>query len=162
MKVLKSDDEKWSFIFLVIYPFICIPDSFQLFPRFVVIMNNTSTRNIHRLHKYIYRYSRLGRVDLIKARIAQQDLSQEDFYECVSLNPHGESCLVAAARQGHLDVVKYLVEEAKVDVEQRGTVQFEGETLNFNQSSNQSSHVKVNFVPEDCLINRLELTCLMR
>lgn len=89
--------------------------------------SSTNTRNFHRLHKCIYRYSRLGRVDLIKARIAQQDLTPEEVYLCVSLNSHGESCLVSAARQGHLDVVKYLIEEARVDVEQRGTVQFEGE-----------------------------------
>ncbi|GAV07188.1 hypothetical protein RvY_17059 [Ramazzottius varieornatus] len=88
-----------------------------------------SSRNYHRLHKFIYRYSRLGRVDLIKARVAQQDLSPQEIHECVSMIPHGESCLVSAARQGHLDVVKYLVEEFGCLVEQRGTVQFEGDKV---------------------------------
>lgn len=91
-----------------------------------IMSTSSGSRNYHRLHKFIYRYSRLGRVDLIKARIAQQDLSPQEIHECVSMIPHGESCLVSAARQGHLDVVKYLVEEFGCLVEQRGTVQFEG------------------------------------
>lgn len=90
--------------------------------------SSTSTRTLARLHKFIYRYSRLGRVDLIKARVAQQEITSEELHQASSLIPHGESAIVIAARNGHISLVKYLIEEAKVDVEQRGTVQFEGKS----------------------------------
>lgn len=41
----------------------------------------------------------------------------------------GATPLIVACRFGHLSIVKYLVEECKADIEQVGSVQFDGELI---------------------------------
>lgn len=49
--------------------------------------------------------------------------------DIVSSKVEGSTPLIAAARNGHLDVVQYLIVKCKSDMELRGSVNFDGEVI---------------------------------
>ncbi|XP_034946327.1 protein fem-1 homolog CG6966 [Chelonus insularis] len=49
--------------------------------------------------------------------------------ELVSTKTNGATPLVIACRYGHFDVAEYLIEKCDADIEQRGSVVFDGETI---------------------------------
>ncbi|CAG5083128.1 Similar to CG6966: Protein fem-1 homolog CG6966 (Drosophila melanogaster), partial [Cotesia congregata] len=57
------------------------------------------------------------------------DREKHDLEQLVSAKTHGATPLVMACRNGHYDVAEYLIEKCGADVEQPGSVVFDGETI---------------------------------
>jgi len=54
---------------------------------------------------------------------------KHEVYQLVSARTNGATPLVLSCRNGHKDVVEYLIERCSADVEQPGSVTFDGETI---------------------------------
>ena len=54
---------------------------------------------------------------------------REEVAQLVSAKTNGATPLVLSCRNGHREVVEYLVERCRADVEQAGSVTFDGETI---------------------------------
>lgn len=54
---------------------------------------------------------------------------RQEVHQLVSAQTNGATPLVLSCRNGHRDVVEYLVERCNADVEQPGSVTFDGETI---------------------------------
>jgi len=54
---------------------------------------------------------------------------RQEVHQLVSAQTNGATPLVLSCRNGHKDVVEYLVERCNADVEQPGSVTFDGETI---------------------------------
>ena len=54
---------------------------------------------------------------------------RDEVAQLVSARTNGATPLVLSCRNGHKDVVEYLVERCRADVEQAGSVTFDGETI---------------------------------
>ncbi|KAH7962102.1 hypothetical protein HPB52_014428 [Rhipicephalus sanguineus] len=54
---------------------------------------------------------------------------KEEIQRLVSATTNGATPLVMASRNGHLDVADYLLDRCQADIEQVGSVSFEGETI---------------------------------
>ena len=55
--------------------------------------------------------------------------SKQEINEVVDSKTNGATPLMIASRYGHLDIVKYLIENCETDVECGGSVVFDGETI---------------------------------
>ena len=54
---------------------------------------------------------------------------RDEVAQLVSARTNGATPLVLSCRNGHKEVVEYLVERCRADVEQAGSVTFDGETI---------------------------------
>ncbi|XP_063221513.1 protein fem-1 homolog B [Bacillus rossius redtenbacheri] len=82
-----------------------------------------------RLKHRLYYYARDGMAITLFALLADKDRSEvKDLLSEAVVDEDGQKCtpLIIAARQGHDKVVKMLLHEFKQDIEQEGTVKFDG------------------------------------
>ncbi|XP_019619025.1 PREDICTED: protein fem-1 homolog C-like [Branchiostoma belcheri] len=75
----------------------------------------------------VYDLAREGKLAALRTLLDQQ--SPEIRSALLNATTEGSTPLIAAARYGHLDVVNYLIEDCCADVEQGGSVTFDGETI---------------------------------
>lgn len=67
--------------------------------------------------------------DLWKLKEYLNSRNQDEIMKLIHSRTNGATPLVMAAKNGHTDVVKYLVEQCCADVEYAGSVNFDGETI---------------------------------
>ncbi|XP_070543126.1 protein fem-1 homolog C-like [Ptychodera flava] len=75
----------------------------------------------------VFNAARDGKLSRLKVFLDQRP--KEEVKSLVSAVTSGTTPLLMACRHGHHDVVKYFIEECKVDFEQVGSVTFDGETI---------------------------------
>lgn len=75
----------------------------------------------------VYNAARDGKLNRLKIFLDHK--SKEEVAKLVHAKTNGATPLIMACRNGHLDVVKYLIYTCKVDNEQVGSVTFDGETI---------------------------------
>lgn len=75
----------------------------------------------------VYNAARDGKLHRIQ--IFLENRSKEDVELLVHAKTNGATPLIMSCRNGHLTVAEYLIEKCKADVEQVGSVTFDGETI---------------------------------
>ncbi|ELU05424.1 hypothetical protein CAPTEDRAFT_205477, partial [Capitella teleta] len=75
----------------------------------------------------IYNAAKEGKVQHLKHYLEDRPL--DDIEDLVEGKTNGATPLIAACRNGHKTTSEYLVEKCKADVEQVGSVTFDGETI---------------------------------
>lgn len=75
----------------------------------------------------VYNAARDGKLKLLKVFLNQRE--KHEVEQLVGAKIHGATPLVMACRNGHYDVAEYLIEKCGADVEQPGSVVFDGETI---------------------------------
>lgn len=75
----------------------------------------------------VFNAARDGKVHRLKVLLDHKP--KEEVAMLVSGRTNGATPLVMAARNGHLEVVRYLLENCHADIEQVGSVTFDGETI---------------------------------
>ncbi|XP_069137534.1 protein fem-1 homolog C-like [Argopecten irradians] len=75
----------------------------------------------------VYNAARDGKLNRLKIFLDHK--SKDEVAKLVHAKTNGATPLIMACRNGHLDVVKYLINTCKVDNEQVGSVTFDGETI---------------------------------
>ncbi|XP_053595910.1 protein fem-1 homolog CG6966 isoform X1 [Microplitis demolitor] len=75
----------------------------------------------------VYNAARDGKLRRLKVFL--DDREKHDLEQLVGAKTHGATPLVMACRNGHYDVAEYLIEKCGADVEQPGSVVFDGETI---------------------------------
>lgn len=75
----------------------------------------------------VYNAARDGKINRLKIFLDHK--SKDEVVKLVHAKTNGATPLIMACRNGHLDVVRYLLELCKADLEQVGCVTFDGETI---------------------------------
>ncbi|XP_018054387.1 PREDICTED: protein fem-1 homolog CG6966 isoform X1 [Atta colombica] len=75
----------------------------------------------------VYNAARDGKLKRLKVFLEHR--GKDEVGQLVGAKTHGATPLVMACRNGHYDVAEYLIEKCGADVEQPGSVVFEGETI---------------------------------
>lgn len=75
----------------------------------------------------MYNAARDGKLSRLKIFLDHK--SQDEVSKLVHAKTNGATPLIMACRNGHYDVVKYVVDVCKADIEQVGSVTFDGETI---------------------------------
>ncbi|KAG7203560.1 hypothetical protein KM043_013607 [Ampulex compressa] len=75
----------------------------------------------------VYRAARDGKLKRLKVFLEHR--GKDEVGQIVGAKTHGATPLVMACRNGHYDVAEYLIEKCGADVEQPGSVVFDGETI---------------------------------
>ncbi|KAI8777545.1 protein fem-1 C [Biomphalaria glabrata] len=75
----------------------------------------------------VYNAARDGKLGRLRVFLDQR--SRDEVSMLIHSKTNGATPLIMAGRNGHLDVVKYLVEHCKAEIEQVGSVTFDGETI---------------------------------
>nr|XP_033811194.1 protein fem-1 homolog A [Geotrypetes seraphini] len=75
----------------------------------------------------VYNAARDGKLKLLQKLLS--DRSPEEVEDLTATKTVGGTPLLIAARYGHLEVVEYLLEHCRVNVEVGGSVNFDGETI---------------------------------
>ncbi|XP_076231930.1 protein fem-1 homolog CG6966 [Calliopsis andreniformis] len=75
----------------------------------------------------VYNAARDGKLLLLKVFLNQR--GKHEVEQLVGAKTHGATPLVMACRNGHYDVAEYLIEKCGADVEQPGSVVFDGDTI---------------------------------
>ncbi|XP_077989051.1 protein fem-1 homolog C-like [Glandiceps talaboti] len=75
----------------------------------------------------VFNAARDGKLSRLRVFLDQRP--KEEVKSLVSAVTGGTTPLLMACRHGHHDVVKYFIEDCKVDIEQVGSVTFDGETI---------------------------------
>ncbi|XP_034230076.1 protein fem-1 homolog CG6966 [Thrips palmi] len=75
----------------------------------------------------VFNSARDGNLRRLKGYIG--DCEQDEIPMLVSARNNGATPLLMACRNGHFDVAEYLIEHCHADIEQRGSVVFDGETI---------------------------------
>ncbi|CAF0811407.1 unnamed protein product [Brachionus calyciflorus] len=78
-------------------------------------------------HEKVFQLSKSGRIKDLKQFLNRKP--KEDRKKIVSTKYNGATSLIMACRNGHLDVVEYLVDTCQAGLEQTGLVNFEGENI---------------------------------
>jgi len=82
----------------------------------------------HHLASLVFVAAREGKLKTIKSLLGPR--SEDEILRVVSTKLRtGTTSLLIAARNGHLDVVNYLISSCGADLEQAGSVVFDGETI---------------------------------
>lgn len=75
----------------------------------------------------VYNAARDGKLSRLKIFLDHK--SKDVVKQLVQAKTNGATPLIMAARNGHLDVAKYLIEQCGAEIEQVGSVTFDGETI---------------------------------
>ncbi|XP_014475910.1 PREDICTED: protein fem-1 homolog CG6966 isoform X1 [Dinoponera quadriceps] len=75
----------------------------------------------------VYNAARDGKLKRLKVFLDHR--AKDEVGQLVGAKTHGATPLVMACRNGHYDVAEYLIEKCGADVEQPGSVVFDGETI---------------------------------
>ncbi|XP_015590859.1 protein fem-1 homolog CG6966 isoform X2 [Cephus cinctus] len=75
----------------------------------------------------VYNAARDGKLKRLKVFLEHR--CKDEVGQLVSAKTHGATPLVMACRNGHYDVAQYLIEKCGADIEQPGSVVFDGETI---------------------------------
>ncbi|KAK3610172.1 hypothetical protein CHS0354_038811 [Potamilus streckersoni] len=75
----------------------------------------------------VYNAARDGKLSRLKIFLDHK--SKDEVSKLVHAKTNGATPLIMACRNGHYDVVKYVVDVCKADIEQVGSVTFDGETI---------------------------------
>ncbi|PNF33258.1 Protein fem-1-like protein [Cryptotermes secundus] len=75
----------------------------------------------------IYNAARDGKLRRLKVFLDHR--TKEEVLMLVAAKTNGATPLVMACRNGHYDVAEYLIEHCKADIEQLGSVVFDGDTI---------------------------------
>lgn len=75
----------------------------------------------------VYNAARDGKLNRLKIFLDHK--SKEEIGKLVHAKTNGATPLIMACRNGHIDVVKYIVEQCTAEIEQVGSVTFDGETI---------------------------------
>ncbi|XP_015431975.1 PREDICTED: protein fem-1 homolog CG6966 isoform X2 [Dufourea novaeangliae] len=75
----------------------------------------------------VYNAARDGNIKLLKVFLHQREKDEVDIL--VDAKTNGATPLVMACRNGHYDVAEYLIEKCGANIEQSGSVVFDGETI---------------------------------
>ena len=75
----------------------------------------------------VYNAARDGK--LHRLRVCLDHRSQEEVGQLVAAKTNGATPLIMACRNGHLSIVEYLINEGRAQIEQTGSVIFDGETI---------------------------------
>lgn len=75
----------------------------------------------------MYNAARDGKLSRLKIFLDHK--SKDEVSKLVHAKTNGATPLIMACRNGHYDVVKYVVDVCKADIEQVGSVTFDGETI---------------------------------
>jgi len=89
--------------------------------------DSEETQDSH-LASLVYVAAREGRIKTIKSLLGPRSAKEISRVVATKLRT-GSTCLLISSRNGHVDVVQYLVLECGADVEQTGSVSFDGETI---------------------------------
>lgn len=76
----------------------------------------------------VYNAARDGNLNRLKIYL-HCNKGKDEVSMLVAAKTSGATPLVIACRNGHLDVAEYLIEKCHADIEQRGAVTFDGETI---------------------------------
>ncbi|XP_047003498.1 protein fem-1 homolog CG6966 isoform X1 [Schistocerca americana] len=79
------------------------------------------------IKNFVFNAARDGRLRRLKVFLEQR--TKEEVQMLVGARTGGATPLVMACRNGHYDVAEYLVERCGADIEQPGSVMFDGETI---------------------------------
>lgn len=75
----------------------------------------------------VYNAARDGKLNRLKIFLDHK--SKDVVKQLVQSKTNGATPLIMAARNGHFEVAKYLIEQCGADLEQPGSVTFDGETI---------------------------------
>lgn len=75
----------------------------------------------------VYNACRDGKITRLKTFLDRR--SKDEVFSLVHAKTNGATPLIMASRNGHIDVVRYLIEFCKADKAQQGSVRFDGETI---------------------------------
>ncbi|XP_053995584.1 protein fem-1 homolog CG6966 isoform X1 [Hylaeus anthracinus] len=75
----------------------------------------------------VYNAARDGKLKRLKVFLDSR--GKDEVEQLVGVKTHGATPLVMACRNGHYDVAEYLIEKCGADIEQPGSVMFDGETI---------------------------------
>lgn len=75
----------------------------------------------------VYNACRDGKIVRLKTYLERY--TKDEVFNLVHAKTNGATPLIMAARNGHLEVVKYLIENCGADKAQQGSVRFDGETI---------------------------------
>lgn len=79
------------------------------------------------LRSAVFNAARLGKLRRLKAFLARKTRSEVELL--VNVRTNGATPLVVASKNGHISCVEYLVDQCSSDLEQVGSVVFDGETI---------------------------------
>jgi len=119
----KSDPSKVKFYFLYKDPAVIV-DLLYLIPSGHYMNKPHKTMDFR---EQIFLASRDGNLMFLKGYL--QGRSQDEIDMLVKSKTGGATPLLIACRNGHYDVVQYLLKRCHADVEQTGSVIFDGETI---------------------------------
>ncbi|KAK3791282.1 hypothetical protein RRG08_012470 [Elysia crispata] len=75
----------------------------------------------------VYNAARDGKLGRLRVFLDQR--SKEEVSMLIHSKTNGATPLIMAGRNGHVEVVKYLIEHCRAEIEQVGSVTFDGETI---------------------------------
>ncbi|XP_033323781.2 protein fem-1 homolog CG6966 isoform X1 [Megalopta genalis] len=75
----------------------------------------------------VYNAARDGKLKHLKVFLNQHE--EDEIESLVGAKTHGATPLVMACRNGHYDVAEYLIEKCGANIEQSGSVVFDGDTI---------------------------------
>jgi len=78
-------------------------------------------------HELVFSLSKMGKFRQIKQALGYRN--REERKRIVSMKCNGATSLIMACRNGHLEIVEYLVDQCGANIEQAGLVNFEGENI---------------------------------
>jgi ankyrin repeat protein len=78
-------------------------------------------------HELMYTLSKSGKIRQLKQYLARK--SKDERKRIISTKYNGATCLIMACRNGHYEIVEFLVEFCQASLEQTGLVNFEGENI---------------------------------
>nr|CAB3245721.1 protein fem-1 homolog CG6966-like [Phallusia mammillata] len=84
-------------------------------------------KDVGKLQLTIFNAAKEGKLKQIKSVLASLPISK--VKAVTSAKVEGSTALISAAREGHVDIVQYLITKCHTDLQQCGSVVFDGETI---------------------------------
>ncbi|CAK8676689.1 unnamed protein product [Clavelina lepadiformis] len=92
-----------------------------------VSLKEMSSSDLEILQQTIFTAAKEGKLKQLKSCLASKTSSQ--VKALTSTKVEGSTPLITASREGHLEVVQFLITKCHTDLQQRGSVVFDGETI---------------------------------